>query len=361
MYDRDETKNHEETISLTELDELDGAENPSASDGEYADNARELNDAADAQSEQTDTESADEESFAENAATVASETENAEEGAEIADNGVIDGDKAEAQPEPAIETEPSAEEEKADKRAFYDSAKVFGVSEGQLENEFKTFKAGKLFTRINLTLNDPFLSIADFKNMLTEAYSMGLGSVSVYPNRLAEALKTVGSLMPVYALVSYPYATDDQKSRLFTVKKLAKTGIAGVEIPLNVTELSEKRPKMIAKEYKRLKWWLGGKKELVLVIEMDRLTPADIGAFAKVCKEAGITKVKTSCALANDKIDEYLLNNLRVALGENVGIIAATAKGSGEEVVSVFASGAKEYSTPHAVSVATEIKDTIQV
>lgn len=309
--------------------------------------------------------------------------DNAEQVSENADNEVIDEDIAEKaeeieEPEEPEETEeieepedikPSEEIDEPEKTEqpekierpevkgiFFDSAAVFGESEESLRSEFKNFKATRLFSKMNLMLNDSSMYDKEVKGKLSYAASLGFGSVSVLQTRLNSVLKEVNGRFPVYALVSFPFAADDFKTRLFCVKRVKKTDAAGVEIPVNIAELSENKYKQSVKELKKIKKCLGDKKELIIIAEIGKISPNDISTLAKICKDAGIKNVKTSCGIYKTEQDVELLNNLKSELGENINVIACADTERSEEVVSALASGAKIFSSPNAINLAMDIK-----
>ncbi len=237
---------------------------------------------------------------------------------------------------------------------FYDTATLFGESEERLKSEFKSYKANKLFARMSLMLNDPSMPLAEFKCKLDSAASLCLNSASVLPNRLTLALKEVNGRLPIFALVSYPYSADDFKTKLCAVKAVARTKAAGVEIPLGITEIVEKKPRLIIKELKRLKRRLGKKKDLTLIVEADRLSRSEMRTLSKICGEAEIKSVKASFS-SNEEERGTLVADLKNALG-GISITSFSDTERPEEVVSAFSNGAERFSGPNALKIALEIK-----
>lgn len=267
--------------------------------------------------------------------------------------------EAEIKAEVKAESEAEKVKEDEQKGSFYTSAKVFGISEGQMEDEFKSYKAGKLFEKISLILTDPYLPIEAFKNKLLSAMSMGLSSVSVLPNRLKIALKAVNDGIPVYVCVGFPYAIEGATSLSFSLKKVARTKARGVEMPLNLADLNEKKLKTIISEYKKYRNYVK-KKDFVLIADISRMSPTDLGALAKICKEAGIKTVRTSCAERATKVDEYLLNNLKANLGEGIKVVACSTEDGNREVIGIFACGADKFASPQAIDIARGIKTSLE-
>lgn len=287
-----------------------------------------------------------------------SASENAfEDSEENVDSEVKDGDDAESDA-PAEVVDNAESDETSQKSPFYSSAKVFGISEGQMENEFKSYKAGKLFEKMTLVLTDPYLPIENFKNKLLAASSMGLSSVSVLPNRSKVALKAVEGKIPVYVCIGFPYAIEGNTSLVFSLKKAARTRVFGVEMPLNLADLNEKKLKTIISEYKKYRK-IVKKKDFVLIADISRMSPTDLGALAKICKETGIKTVRTSCAERATRVDEYLLNNLKANLGDGVKVVACSTEDGNREVIGIFACGADKFASPNAIDIARGIKDSL--
>ena len=272
------------------------------------------------------------------------------------ETGLKSADEGEDPKEDITQDDPIAEDNKG---AFYSSAKVFGVSEEQMESEFKSFKAGKLFERISLMLTDPFIPLAEFKNKLLAAVTMGFNSVTVLPNRLSVALKTVEGKLPVFVFVSYPYCVDDIKTRTFALKRVIRSSAEGVEMPINVVDLSERKLRSVIAEYKKYRK-TARKKQFVLVIDVEKTSPTELGMIAAILKGAGIKFVKTSAAVGESRVDEYVLNNLKSSLGDGVKVIACSSSDEGKDVIGIFSCGADKFSSPNAIEIAKSIKDNLE-
>ena len=336
MKEFEEKNTLEESITDVQTVSEENAEPETDNGGEFGEVA-----AADSEPIKDDTENTGD--LADNTDPSNGAAQSETEGAEVLPNGEENADSGDA----------------TQKSPFFSSAKIFGISEGQMENEFKTYKAGKLFEKMSLVLTDPYMPIEYFKNKLLAASSMGLSSVSVLPNRLKTALTSIEGKIPVYVCVGFPYAIEGTTSLVFSLKKIARTRASGVEMPLNLADLNEKKLKTIVAEYKKYRK-LVKKKDFVLIADISRMSPTDLGALAKICKETGIKTVRTSCAERATKVDEYLLNNLKANLGDGVKVVACSTEDGNNEVIGIFACGADKFASPNAIDIARGIKESLE-
>ena len=248
--------------------------------------------------------------------------------------------------------------EKSDEASFYSSAKLFGKSEEEMTAEFKNYKAQKLLKKISLMLTDPYVPLAEFEEKLVSAKSMGLKGASVLYDRVEYALDKAGEGFPVSVCVCFPYASDDFRSKVVAVKKAVRFPVNAVEVPLNMTDVTEKNYRRVESEYAKLKR-IVGKKDFVLITDVSFLTPNDMNLLSRICKDVGISNVKTSCAMKGSRVDDIALNNLKAVLGDGVNIIACSSTSNDKDVVGFFAVGATEYSGTEAIELAESIKRVI--
>ena len=262
--------------------------------------------------------------------------------------------------ESAPQKKQTAEEKKEEptRGAFYSSSRVFGKSEGELEAEFKDYKTRRLFKKISLMLTDPYMPKSEFDEKLETAVSLGLGGVSVLYDRLDYTLKKVKGAIEVNVCVCFPYAADDVKSKIAAVKNCVKTGVDAIEIPINLTDVSERNIRSVERDYRKLRA-LAKNKNFILIAELSKMTPTDSGLLARICRAAGITWVKTSCALPFSRIDDYALNNHKAVLKGQAEVIACSSTDNADGVVSVFAIGAERFAGTEAIAIAKSLKKTV--
>ena len=258
------------------------------------------------------------------------------------------------------------ENEKADETAkeeigegtFFSSSRLFGKSEEEMTAEFKNYKATQLLKKISLMLTDPYMPLVDFDDMIAAAMNLGLKGVTVLPDRLERAIKTANGGLPVSVCVCFPYAVDDFRAKLVAVKRAVRYAVEAVEMPINLTDVTERNVYTFEREYKKIRRVVG-RKNFVLIADISRMTPMDMSLLSRICKNAGIDTVKTSCALKGSRVDDLALNNLKAVLGDRVKIVACSATSDEKEVVRSFAVGAAEFSGTDSVNLSKSMKETI--
>ncbi len=255
-----------------------------------------------------------------------------------------------------VKNEDVAEADEADKKpSLYDTAKIFGVSEESLTSEFNAFKAAKLFKRMNLMLCDNKISDAELKNMIKSAAETGFESVTVLPTRVKNAVVFSEKKIPVRAAVCYPFGSEVLKVKIAALKAAVKSGATFVEIPFDVYALSNKKLRGVIKEWKTLVKKAGKKVQVIMVVDVDTLTLSEINSVVKICKDAGVTKIKTSSCLSDGDAANFTVGGVGLAF-DGVKYEVALKNPTADNALLMFRSGAETFSTPNAISIAKEIK-----
>ena len=260
--------------------------------------------------------------------------------------------------EPTLKEPDRMDAESEDSGSFYSSARLFGKSEEEMTSEFKSYKAKKLLNKISLMLTDPYLPLPEFEEKLSKAMSLGLKGATVLFDRAEYAVRRAGVAFPINVCVCYPFASDDFKAKAVAIKRALRLPINAIEIPINLTDVSERNVRKVESEYRRLRR-LVGRRGFVLIAEVSSMSPTDMSLLARICKNAGIDAIKTSCAFKNSRIDDIALNNLKAILGESVTLVACSSTDDDREVVGVFAVGAVEFSGTQAIELSESLKRTI--
>ena len=237
------------------------------------------------------------------------------------------------------------------------SAKVFGVSEGELQNEFNRYKVEKLFKKVVFDLTDPSLTVSDVQEKLSEAAAIGLKGVTVMPNALAVALKS-GAGVKINVAVCAPYGAEVFRTKKYLVKKAAATAAAGIELTFDAFELSEKKKQLLIREYRQLKA-SARKKEFTVNVNVSLLTHEQMRTVIDVLFESGIVNVKLTTGELS--ADNYSLSEF-VKLSEGqFTFTAAASEGNVSDVIGVFMLGAESVSCRNADELAKSFKEELKL
>lgn len=285
----------------------------------------------------------------------------------IGDDLFLDGNdlktdnKSSAKDEPLLKEEPLNEKvdfyekpkDKSTPLPLYETAKLFGVSEEKLTAEFNAYKASKLFRRVNLFAVDCKIGEAELKSLIKSSVELGLESVTVLPYNVNSALKIADGRIRIRTTVSYPYGSDIVKHKNRQISAFSRLGLGGIELPLRIKDLSEKKPRVIVKEWKKYRR-KAGKTPLIMVVDFDLLTMHEVKIVCDIVKEVGI-KIKTStCLLSNGSCDFQKGGSLNCL--ENLQYELATKAPSAKDILSMFMWGTDTVSSPNAIEALKEIK-----
>ncbi len=366
MDDYDITK--DEVESLKELASLDGATVPILAEEEYEKQISQFENFGEKRVEEDLAQSAKEQEVLEENSSL----ENGESEEKSADNSINteNSEKKDEQMAEIKETSGGAIdvqnktplEEKAassTSESLGTAAKVFGISNEQLEAEFIKQKADRLFSKIELMLCDPFMAEAEILKRAKEAKDLGLSKISVLPALIKKVKAVTGGTIPIAVACSYPYGVEAQSTIKYAIKKAVKSGADAIEVPFVYSDICQKKTKAVAKIYEKYRK-LCKTKKFVLVCEIAKMTPNEIEELAKIINYAKITSVKTSAGLEGALIDEYVLPTFKKALLAEVELIACEYKGKSENAIRAFNSGADKYASVNASSIARTIKEDLK-
>lgn len=236
---------------------------------------------------------------------------------------------------------------------LYETAKLFGVSEEKLTAEFNAYKASKLFRRVNLFAVGCKTGETELKSLIKSSMELGLESVTVLPYNVNYALKIADGKIKIRTAVSYPFGSDLVKHKNRQISAFSRLGLGGIELPLRIKDLSEKKPRVIVKEWKKYRR-KAGKTPLIMVVDFDLLTMHEVKIVCDIVKEVGI-KIKTStCLLSEGSCDFQKGGNLNCL--ENLQYELATKAPSAKDILSMFMWGTDTVSSPNAIEALKEIK-----
>lgn len=241
--------------------------------------------------------------------------------------------------------------------AIANAANVFGVSEGELQNEFNRFKAEKLFKKIVLDLTLKTLTKDELKRLIGDAAALGLKGVTVLPSALNYAVE-VSSGAKLYVAVDCPYGAETFKAKKFLVKKAVSSPAAGVELYFDGFTLELKKKQLLVREYKQLKA-CAKKKQFVVAVNVDGMSAADMLLVNEILFEAGITEVKAvSKSLSAN--DHSLEGFIKAAAGK-FAVTACAREGDADRVIGVFNLGVNFVACSNATDLAKAFKEKLGV
>ena len=237
------------------------------------------------------------------------------------------------------------------------AAQVLGVSEDQLQTEFNRFKADKLLKKVVMDLVYPNMSKDEIVKKVGEAVSYKLGGVTVLPDMLPAVLKSKTET-DIYLAVCYPFGAETFETKKYLLKKARAKNVAGAVLCFDNYELSEKKPKAIIAEYKKLSGYFK-KKTFTVAVDLDGMAIKDMLSVIEILYAAQIKSVRAMVSDL-DKGSIALENFVKGADGK-FEVTAATHSADPEKVVDVFAKGVSLFACANAVETAASFRELLNL
>ena len=249
--------------------------------------------------------------------------------------------------------------EQSDKisRGVFDAAKVFGVSEGELQNEFNRYKAEKLFTKIAVELTNPELCAEEISKKLGEAAAFGLSFATVLPNSFPFAIKARQRIDLVIS-VCYPFGAATFKEKRKLVKHATTTAAKGVELCFDNFSVREIKKPALIREYKKL-LKNAKKKRFIVNVAVGELTPAEMKNISDILFAAGVKEIKLT--LFDGARGETDLITFMKFLKDRFVVTVCLDTEDTETVMNALSDGAAFVSCYKAVAVGKSFKEKLDV
>ena len=239
-------------------------------------------------------------------------------------------------------------------------AEIFGQSEGEITREFGSYKAKKLYLKMDYMLSDNGLNKQEIIKKINLVLRYGFNSVTVMPNFISLAKYVLsGSNLGLRALISYPYGEDIFKSKKYAVKKAFALGADSVIISVSASAVKNGEFKVLAKEFKKFVKMAGNRKVYAL-LDCDSLNLAEMEKFAKeTVAVAKIYAIILSTKLFKGKISLETLKALLVAVDGKCFIDCGGEIKTPEETVTALTFGANCVTSQNCVEIAENLNRRI--
>ena len=228
---------------------------------------------------------------------------------------------------------------------------IFGQSEDEIEKEFKNYKAQKVFNKLSYLILDNSLCKTAFKNECETAVKYSFKSVTVLPNFVWLAKNTVGNLVKVNAIISYPYAEDDISVKLKAVAKAVNLGVNGVCVPVSVSKIKSSQFKTISSDFKKVVRY-ARKKDVNVLIDVSKLSPTELkNAITTICEIKGVTAIIPYESSREKTLDVSTVKEILSVTSGKINVEVLGKISTAEETVSVLSLGANGIQSEKCVSI----------
>ncbi len=197
-----------------------------------------------------------------------------------------------------------------DGKKLKELADLFGQSEGELKKEFGSFKAKKVYKKLNYFIDNRYLLSGDIINEIKTAEKYGFYGVTVYPTALPVATTLLfGTSVKVRALVDYPSGESSYKTVKHALKHAVKQGADEILITLSSYRFKNEEEKDFFKGVRKLVKMAKERKVSVLV-DTAVLSRAELEKVINVLWVSGISSIVLSKSQGElDKILAVELSN----------------------------------------------------
>ena len=261
--------------------------------------------------------------------------------------------KAESMEEPSLVKDYFVKDGSASKT---DLASLFGQSEMELQKEFGSYKAKKIYKRLNVFIDGSTLLKDEIVSKLKLATKYGFYGASVFLRHVALAKSYLkGSGVKVRALVGYPFGLDDYKTTQCALKQAVEKGADEVILQIPSYSVKNGELKELAKTVKKLQKYLR-KKPLILSLDAQSLTIAEIESA--VCALSSID-ISSIIVCLNSGVDKNLIESVVSAVAGREYVEFHSDVCSAEDAVSVLLGGVNVLSTPLCEQVVLDLNKKI--
>ena len=234
-------------------------------------------------------------------------------------------------------------------------ASLFGQSEVELQKEFGSYKAKKIYRKLGLFLDVTSLVQEEVIAKLKLLPKYGFYGVTAQP-LVVPFIKSAlnGSGVVVRALISYPYGLDTYKTLKVAVKQALEKGADELLLTISPYEIKNFDGKDLYKKINKLKK-LSRNKMLIIALDGENLTLTQLDGIISHLAEAGVDGVSIKC----EGVDKNLIESAVQSANGKVKVELISNICSAEDAVSVMLSGINLLTTTNCEQVATDLNKKI--
>ena len=235
-------------------------------------------------------------------------------------------------------------------------ASLFGQSEYELQKEFGSYKAKKIYKRLNMFIDGNSALKEEIISKLDLASKYAFYGVTVFPLHLPLAknrLKNSG--VKVRVLIGYPYGLDGYKCIKYSLKQTIDRGADEIVLSIPSYLIKNGEIKEPIRCVKKLKKYLR-KKPLTLSLDATYLTIAEIENAVNQFSALTISGINL---LVNSGVDKNLIESVVNAVCSRAQIEYFSNVCSAEDAVSVLLSGVNLLTTHACEQVVSDLNKKI--
>ena len=170
---------------------------------------------------------------------------------------------------------------------FKDTAAIFGMTESELFDEYKEYKALKLFRRTACDLTC-ITGDGELFDKLDEIVKLKIGKIIVLPQYVKKVNEKLrGKDVEIIGAICFPYGEEIPYINAKSAKKVVLAGADKVLAPVGASAIKRGNTDLIRKQFKKILNAVKDK-EVCALLECNVLTKAELERTVKLLKEVGI-------------------------------------------------------------------------
>ena len=227
--------------------------------------------------------------------------------------------------------------------------------------EYKVFKAKKLFKKLDYFITDLPFSDENFKSrcLLADKYSMF--GVTVLPTAVASAKSALAGKIAVRAIISYPYGEDLFKVKIKAIKEAVRKGADGIAVVLSSGALLCGENRTVVKE---IKSYIKAAKKRRVTVAMDssKLSPLQTeSCLAAIKNLPGVHSVAVFSSDTGGALRIDALKDVVKTLDKRVSVEAIGEVKTLEGAINYFKNGVSGLTSKNGVDIAVDAENKISV
>ncbi len=239
------------------------------------------------------------------------------------------------------------------------TTKIFLQSKEELDKEFRDYKAKKLLTRFDYLILNSKLIVEDFIKECNLAKEYGFNSVTVLPNFIPLAKRTLQNTgVKVNTILSFPYGEDDIHTKIFATKRAVRNGVDKIILTLSSFEIKNGEYLKVLKECLKVVNF-SRKRNVSLLIDTDNLSSSELeNLYFVLTKDGKIYSLMPYSSIEQKTTNEMIKNAVKVANGKALIEAFGNIKNV-KESMNLILDGANSVSSSVCPSLAIDLQNEI--
>ena len=237
---------------------------------------------------------------------------------------------------------------------------LFGQTEEEISKEYGSFKAKKVYAKLDYILEKPNISYEDFKNKCQSISSYGFKSITVLPNFIGLSKDLLApKKVQVKALISYPHGEEHHKVKVYSARQALKLGADGLCVVVSTRMIRNGNYKLIVKNLKRIVK-MAKNKPVTAILDANLLSSFELDKICKIIsKECKLYSVMPYFFKEDNAKYEEVAKELKMSVNGKCHVDFGGEISTVNEIISLFTLGVNSISSKSSLEIASELNNKI--